>query len=89
MLGALYWQLRERRLAETRLARIELEQRVQERTHALQQAQAFRQSMEDSLLVGMRARDLEGRIAYVNAAMCDMVGYRADELIGQLPPYPY
>ena len=21
--------------------------------------------------------------------MCDMVGYRADELIGQLPPYPY
>ena len=89
VLGALYWQLRERRLAETRLARIELEQRVQERTHALQQAQAFRQSMEDSLLVGMRARDLEGRIVYVNAAMCDMVGYRADELIGQLPPYPY
>ena len=29
VLGALYWQLRERRLAETRLARIELEQRVQ------------------------------------------------------------
>lgn len=89
VLGALYWQLRERRLAENRQARIGLEQRVQERTHALQQAQAFRQSMEDSLLVGMRARDLEGRIVYVNAAMCDMVGYRADELIGQLPPYPY
>ena len=89
VLGALYWQLRERRLAETRLARIELEQRVQERTHALQQAQAFRQSMEDSLLVGMRARDLEGRIVYVNAAMCDMVGYTAFELIGYLPPYPY
>ena len=45
--------------------------------------------MEDSLLVGMRARDLEGRIVYVNAAMCDMVGYSADELIGCLPPYPY
>ncbi|WP_240515637.1 ATP-binding protein [Acidovorax kalamii] len=89
VLGALYWQLRERRLAENHQARIGLEQRVQERTHALQQAQAFRQSMEDSLLVGMRARDLEGRIVYVNAAMCDMVGYRADELIGQLPPYPY
>lgn len=89
VLGALYWQLRERRLAENRLARIELEQRVHERTHALQQAQAFRQSMEDSLLVGMRARDLEGRIVYVNAAMCDMVGYSADELIGCLPPYPY
>lgn len=89
VLGALYWQLRERRLAENRQARIGLEQRVQERTHALQQAQAFRQSMEDSLLVGMRARDLEGRIVYVNAAMCEMVGYRADELIGQRPPYPY
>ncbi len=89
VLGALYWQLRERRLAENRQARIELEQRVQERTHALQQAQAFRQSMEDSLLVGMRARDLEGRIVYVNAAMCDMVGYAASELIGSVPPYPY
>ncbi|KRD13600.1 PAS domain-containing sensor histidine kinase [Acidovorax sp. Root267] len=89
VLGALYWQLRERRLAENRQARIELEQRVHERTYALQQAQAFRQSMEDSLLVGMRARDLEGRIVYVNAAMCDMVGYAASELIGSLPPYPY
>ncbi|BEP95877.1 hypothetical protein GmRootA79_42610 [Acidovorax sp. A79] len=89
VLGALYWQLRERRLQENRQARIELEQRVHERTHALQQAQAFRQSMEDSLLVGMRARDLQGRIVYVNAAMCDMVGYAASELIGCLPPYPY
>lgn len=89
VLGALYWQLRERRLQENRQARIELEERVHERTYALQQAQAFRQSMEDSLLVGMRARDLQGRIVYVNAAMCDMVGYTASELIGQLPPYPY
>ena len=89
VLGALYWQLRERRLAENRQARVELEQRVHERTYALQQAQAFRQSMEDSLLVGMRARDLQGRIVYVNAAMCEMVGYSADELIGCLPPYPY
>ena len=89
VLGALYWQLRERRLAENRQARVQLEQRVLERTQELQQAQAFRQSMEDSLLVGMRARDLEGRIVYVNAAMCEMVGYSASELIGTLPPYPY
>jgi PAS domain S-box-containing protein len=89
VLAALYWRLRERHLQENRRARIVLEQRVQERTQALQQAQAFRQSMEDALLVGMRARDLEGRIVYVNAAMCDMVGYRADQLVGQLPPYPY
>lgn len=89
ILGALYWDLRERRLRETQQAQSELEHRVQERTSELQQAHAFRQSMEDSLLVGMRARDLEGRIVYVNAAFCDMVGYRADELIGRLPPYPY
>eukprot|EP01036_Dinobryon_divergens_P006932 gene6932-9212_t len=89
LLGGLYWQLRERRFAEQRDARRDLELRVRERTHALDEAHAFRKAMEDSLLVGMRARDLEGRIVYVNAAMCDMVGYRADELIGQLPPYPY
>ncbi len=89
VLGTLYWDLREQRLRETRLARTELERRVQERTNELQQAHAFRQSMEDSLLVGMRARDLDGRIIYVNAGFCDMVGYGAQELIGRLPPYPY
>lgn len=60
MLGALYWQLRERRLQENRQARIEPEQCVVERTHALQQAQALRQSMEDSQLVGSAASELIG-----------------------------
>ena len=45
--------------------------------------------MEDSLLVGMRARDLEGRIIYVNPALCEMCGYSAEELVGRKPPYPY
>jgi len=45
--------------------------------------------MEDSLLVGMRARDPEGKIIYVNPAFCAMVGYSADELLGCRPPYPY
>ena len=89
ILGTLYWDLRERRLRETQQAQAELERRVQERTRELQQEHALRQSMEDSLLVGMRARDLDGRIVYVNAAFCDMVGYPRDELIGRLPPYPY
>lgn len=89
LLGGLYWQLRERRFAEQRDARRELEVRVRERTAELDEAHAFRKAMEDSLVVGMRARDLEGHIIYVNPALCTMTGYRADELLGRLPPYPY
>ena len=89
LLGGLYWRLRERRFAEQRDARRDLEVRVRERTLELDQAHAFRKAMEDSLLVGMRARDLEGHIIYVNPALCEMTGYRADELLGRLPPYPY
>jgi PAS domain S-box-containing protein len=89
LLGGLYWQLRERRFAEQRDARRDLEMRVRERTHELDEAHAFRKAMEDSLLVGMRARDLDGRIIYVNLAFCEMTGYGADELLGRLPPYPY
>ena len=53
----------------------ELEARVQSRTRELQEANAFRKSMEDSLLVGMRARDMQGRVTYVNAAMAELTGY--------------
>lgn len=89
LLGVLYWRLRERRYAEQRSAQRDLEQRVEERTRDLQQANAFRKAMEDSLLVGMRARDPEGQIIYVNPAFCAMVGYDAGELLGCRPPYPY
>jgi two-component system sensor histidine kinase DctS len=52
-------------------------------------AHAFRKAMEDSMITGMRARDLKGRITYVNPAFCRMTGFSADELIGQSPPHPY
>ncbi len=49
----------------------------------------FRRAMENSILTGMRALDLEGRITYVNAAFCQMTGWSEAELVGQLPPYSY
>ncbi|BAK75973.1 PAS sensor signal transduction histidine kinase [Pseudogulbenkiania sp. NH8B] len=60
-----------------------------EAQEALWQESTFRKAMEDSLVVGLRAIDLEGRITYVNPAFCDITGYREQELLGQLPPYPY
>lgn len=89
LLAVLYLRLRERRFVEQRDARLELERRVEARTRDLQEAHAFRKAMEDSLLVGMRARDPQGQIIYVNPALCAMVGYSADELLGRMPPYPY
>lgn len=56
---------------------------------ALREQYAFRKAMEDSLQTGLRARDLQGRITYVNPAFCRMVGWNADELIGRGPPMPY
>jgi len=37
--------------------------------------------MEDSLSTGLRARDMQGVISYVNPAFCAMVGFAADELL--------
>ncbi len=71
------WQLR-RQLARRQAAE-----------QALLKESAFRQAMEDSLLTGLRARDLNGRITYVNPAFCRMVGYTAAELVGRTPPMPY
>ena len=57
--------------------------------NALRQQMAFRTAMEDSLLTGLRARDLEGRVTYVNKAFCEIVGLPPEELIGKKPPMPY
>jgi two-component system, LuxR family, sensor histidine kinase DctS len=51
--------------------------------HELGEALAFRKAMEDSVLTGLRARDLQGRITYVNSAFCKMVGVDAKALLQQ------
>jgi PAS domain S-box-containing protein len=56
---------------------------------ALAAETAFRRAMEDSILTGMRAFDMEGRITYVNRAFCQMVGFDESELVGKGAPYPY
>lgn len=64
--------VRRRALAEARVA----------------EALGFRKAMEDSLVTGLRARDLSGRITYVNPAFCEMVGFSAAELMApSTPPY--
>ncbi|MGY6507281.1 PAS domain-containing protein, partial [Vibrio parahaemolyticus] len=63
-----------------------------EAEQGLAEALAFRKAMEDSLVTGLRARDLEGRITYVNPAFCEMVGFSPEALLGTMtegdpPPY--
>ncbi|MFM9902243.1 MAG: two-component system sensor histidine kinase NtrB [Polaromonas sp.] len=63
--------------------------RRQKVEYALGEALAFRNAMEDSVLTGLRARDLQGRITYVNQAFCRMVGLSAPELLNQSFPSSY
>ena len=63
--------------------------RRQKAERELAEALAFRKAMEDSLVTGLRARDLQGCITYVNPAFCQMVGWEAEALIGKNTPMPY
>jgi len=63
--------------------------RRQKAERDLAEALAFRKAMEDSLVTGLRARDLKGCITYVNPAFCQMVGWEAEALIGKNAPMPY
>ncbi|MBK0393205.1 PAS domain-containing sensor histidine kinase [Ramlibacter algicola] len=49
----------------------------------------FRRAMENSMLTGMRALDMHGRITYVNPAFCQMTGWNETELVGRTAPFPY
>ncbi len=61
-----------------------------QQVQALLQAQvALRTAMENSVTIGLRAWDLQGRILYINDAFARMVGYSPAELIGLSLPFPY
>ncbi len=72
--GAMFWNLWAlRRHIQRRLAT----------EQALRAEHGFRKAMEDSIHTGMRAVDLSGRVIYVNPAFCRMVGFEAEEIVGQ------
>jgi PAS domain S-box-containing protein len=61
----------------------------QEAEANLQTETSFRNAMEDSTPVGIRAHDMQKRITYVNRAFCEMTGWDSRELIGLEPPFPF
>ena len=61
----------------------------QEAEASLSTETSFRNAMENSTPVGIRAHDMEKRITYVNRAFCEMTGWTSDELMGLTPPFPF
>jgi len=43
----------------------------------------------ESMTDGFAAADASGAITAVNDAFCELLGYRRDEIIGAVPPYPF
>jgi PAS domain S-box-containing protein len=61
----------------------------QEAEASLRTETSFRNAMENSTPVGIRAHDMEKRITYVNRAFCEMSGWSSEELMGLTPPFPF
>ena len=61
----------------------------QEAEASLRTETSFRNAMENSTPVGIRAHDMEKRITYVNRAFCEMTGWSSEELMGLTPPFPF
>jgi len=61
----------------------------QEAEASLRTETSFRNAMENSTPVGIRAHDMQKRITYVNRAFCEMTGWSAKELVGLTPPFPF
>ena len=56
---------------------------------ALSRELRFREAMEHSLVTGLMAFDMSGRIIYANPALCGMLGCSAESLVGTTAPFPF
>ena len=54
-----------------------------------QDALRFSHDLIDSMQDGFSVLDQSGRATHANPALCRMTGFSADELIGQVAPFPY
>lgn len=68
--------------------RAEVRQR-RDAEEAARREQAFRETIEDSLVSGLVAVDKEGRILSVNDAFCAMTEWSKEELLGTAPPHGF
>ena len=69
--------------AELEQHRLHLEELVEQRTHALSEAETRATSILQSTADGLYGVDLEGRITFINSAACRMLGYTHEQAIGQ------
>jgi two-component system sensor histidine kinase DctS len=49
----------------------------------------FREAMEHSLVTGLLAFDLDGKIIYANPALCNLLGLTHESLLGSVAPFPF
>jgi PAS domain S-box-containing protein len=49
----------------------------------------FRKAIENSMVAGVAATDLSGKLIHVNKAFCKMLGWSEDELVGTYPPFVF
>ncbi len=74
--------------AEIRTAVMDITER-RRAEEAFRAEHAFREALENSVLSGLLAFDLEGKQIYTNPAFCRMVGWKKDDLVGAKPPFLY
>jgi diguanylate cyclase (GGDEF)-like protein/PAS domain S-box-containing protein len=62
---------------------------VKQAQESAREALQFSRNLIDSMQDGFSVLDHTGRATHANPALCRMTGFSADELIGQVAPFPY